>query len=250
MRQKKIDSKDFELDSGALLYALWRKAWVIILIAALFAAGGRIVAKNFMEEEYHSTTKAIVLFKDTSEYANVQSDFQTGAMLAGDFREIIRSVSVMQEVIDYVGVTMTPQALASKTEIWIPTDTRILSITVTADDPYVAQQLADKIMEVSSKYIVELMKIDAVNVIDKASLITTPSAPDANQVTLVGAVIGVVLACILVLAKYLLDDTIIVPDDVDMYLDINVLGVIPFDDGTEKKKKHKKKRKSLLKHNK
>lgn len=252
MRQKKIENNDFEIDLGALFFAIWKKAWAVILSAVICASVAFTYVQLFAEKEYVSTTKVIVLFKlEENTSIMTYNDFITSGILVGDYKELIRSRYVMEKVLDELGdeldkydVDLSVEKLMASTSVNILDNTRVLSITVKTEDPYLAQLLSGKITEIASKRIVDVMKVDAVNIVDEADLHINPTGPDVPKSVMLGMLIGVAIAVFTIIAKFFLDDTITVPDDVDMYLNINVLGVIPNDDGTEKTNKKKRTRKN------
>jgi capsular polysaccharide biosynthesis protein len=56
----------------------------------------------------------------------------------------------------------------------------------------------------------------------------------------VGGVAGIVLVVAILVLMYMLDDTIKTAEDVENYLDLNVLASIPLEEGTKNKKRTKK----------
>jgi hypothetical protein len=103
--------------------------------------------------------------------------------------------------------------------------------------PELAQQLANEIREVSAKQIVDVMGVQAVNVVDEANLPTTPSSPNMRNTAIIGFAWGALIAIVLILFKYLMDDSVKSPDDVEAYLGLTVLASIPYHDQTESEKR-------------
>ena len=60
-------------------------------------------------------------------------------------------------------------------------DTRILSITVKDEDPYVASQMADAIRVAASDHIQNVMNTEAVNVVDEANIPDEPVSPSIKK---------------------------------------------------------------------
>jgi len=75
---------------------------------------------------------------------------------------------------------------------------------------------------------------------------TSPSSPNVKKNTVLGAVVGVVLAIAVLVVKFLLDDTIKSSEDVERYLGITNLSLIPLTEeeynghSSSKKKKKRK----------
>ena len=84
------------------------------------------------------------------------------------------------------------------------------------------------------------MDIEAVNVVDSANLPTAPVSPSITKWTFMGIVIGIIASIIIIIVKYLLDDTIKSSEDIEKYLGISTLALIPMnraeDENSDKKK--------------
>ena len=101
--------------------------------------------------------------------------------------------------------------------------------------------LANCIREAASSHIQNVMDIEAVNVVETANMPTEKAGPSCTKWTLAGAIAGCRLVCIIVLIRYLMDDTIKSSEDVEKYLGLSTLALIPVaEDGTDAKKKKKK----------
>ena len=68
-----------------------------------------------------------------------------------DYKEIITSNDVLSEVIKDEKLNMTEAELAKMISVNIPTDTRLISISVNAKTGQDAQTLANKVREVASE---------------------------------------------------------------------------------------------------
>jgi capsular polysaccharide biosynthesis protein len=164
-------------------------------------------------------------------------DFQMSTFLTQDFAQLIKSRTVAEQVIDRLDLKMSPGALLGQVSVEAETDTRIVTIVVKNTDPQTAQSLANTIREVSAKQIVEVMDMQAVNVVDEASLPTAPSTPNTMQNTVLGGALGCLLAAAIILLQHYSNDTIKNTDDVEHYLGLNVLASIPTNEpGTSKKR--------------
>lgn len=75
---------------------------------------------------------------------------------------------------------------------------------------------------------------------DEANLPEKPCEPSIPKWTLIAAMLGVILSAGIIVMRYLLDDTIKSSEDVEKYLELSTLGLIPNFDTVEKKKKSRK----------
>ena len=242
------DSDEIEIDLRELIFVLLSKIHILILAFLLGASALYFYSTAILPAEYQSSTSIYVLSKQ-DENTVTYTDLQTGSQLTKDYAELVKSRSVMEQVINNLGLTkrysdmsgITPEKLRGMISVENARDTRIITITVQDVNPARAQDIANAVREAASLHIAEVMDIKAVNVVDRAEMPIGPSGPRVMRYTALGGImLGVVAAAIIVLL-YLMDDTIKTPDDVEKYLGISVLGTIPLDANLiEDKKKRKK----------
>lgn len=71
------------------------------------------------------------------------------------------------------------------------------------------------------------------------------ASPSALKNTFVGGILGIFIIIIIVMVRYMMDDTVKTPEDVEKYLQLSTLAVIPLNEGeTDKKRKKKKVKRS------
>lgn len=234
--QNQID--EIEIDLREVLLLLLRKLWLILSVGFLTAIIGFVFSQFVLEPVYESTTQIYILNKQDSNTVTY-SDVQLGTQLTKDYAELIESRYVVETVIEELQLrTDNPEldyeAMIEKITVTTPTDTRILAITVKDTDPMLAMEMANSIREVAAVHIKNVMDIEAVNVVDTANLPTQKASPSVMKWTLLGGCIGVFLVMAIVLIYYLLDDTIKTSDDVEKYLGLSTLALIPLDSGDKK----------------
>ena len=104
-----------------------------------------------------------------------------------------------------------------------------------------AMEIANAVREAASEHIMNVMDIQAVNVVETANLPTHASGPNTTRNILLGGMLGAVVVAGILVVRYLLDDTIKTTEDVERYLELSVLAVIPLNEGeTDGKKKRRK----------
>ena len=221
------DNNIVEIDLLEIISILLNRFWVIFGAALLAAAAGFMISKFVLTPTFESTTKIYILNK--SENTTVTySDVQMGTQLTKDYAELINSRYVLETVIGQLSLPeMEYKDLLKKVSVHTPTDTRIVSITVTDYDPQQAQNIANCIREVAGEHIQNVMDIEAVNVVEEANLPTVKAGPSVVKWTAVGGILGVFLVCAVILIHYLLDDSIKSSEDVEKYLGLSTLALIP-----------------------
>lgn len=235
MENNKYDNDVVEIDLGEIIALMIHRLWVIILCAVMAGAAGFAVSRFLITDMYESSTKVYILNKSGGSEI-VYSDVQLSSQLTKDYAQLIKSRTVLEQVIEDYKSDMSYAAFADRVDVEAITDTRIISITVEDENPAMAQLLADEIRKEASICIKDVMDIQAVNVVDEANLPEKPASPSVPKWTLMGAVLGAVMAMAIILARYMLDDTIRTADDVEKYLGLSTLGQIPVREDADKLK--------------
>ena len=237
----RVHSQDeIEIDLLELLRVLWSKIGYVILAALALGILMVLVSKVFMKPQYESTTKMYVLSKQDSSSTVTSGDLQASSLLTKDYAELIQSRQVVETVIAQLNLELTYEEFLNKITVTTQNDTRILSITVKDEDPYVASQMADAIRVAASDHIQNVMNTEAVNVVDEANIPDEPVSPSIKKNGLIGAIAGAFIAIVIIIIVYLTNDTIQTSEDVERYLGVSTLGIIPLAEGQKKSKKKNK----------
>lgn len=249
METKQYNNDEIEIDLREVFILLLSKAWLIALVGMLTAIIGFVLSAFVIAPTFESTSKIYILNKQ-QENTVTYSDVQLGTQLTKDYAQLITSRLVLEKVIEDLNLTeinedLDYEAMLDKVKVTTPTDTRILSITVTDTDPVLAMEIANSVREAAAVHIKNVMDIEAVNVVETANLPMGKAGPSVLKWTLIGGCIGAFLVMAFVLLIFFMDDTIKNSDDVEKYLGLSTLALIPLDTQTAsqngKKKAAKKK---------
>ena len=238
--QKRND--EIEIDLLEVFHILISRILLILSAGVFLALVCFAISKFIITPTYKSTTKIYILNKSESQSVTY-SDVQMGTQLTKDYAELISSRYVLEEVIQILSLEEDYDELRGMVSVDTPADTRIVSITVENTDPVQAMNIANCIREAASNHIQNVMDIEAVNVVETANMPMEKASPSVVMWTLAGGAIGVFLLCVIILIQYLLDDTIKSSEDVEKYLGLSTLALIPvMEEGNGKKKIGKKRR--------
>ena len=233
-----MQSKDdvIEIDLQELVGLLIHWLWLLILCGLVAGTVGFIACKMMVTPWYESTTRVYVLNRNSEQNVSY-SDLQVSTQLTKNYVPLIKSRDVMEKVIATCGLEESFESLSGRVKVATVSDTNLISITVTDADPAMAQLLAKEVRIEASEHIVNVMKVDAVNLETEANLPTRPSGPSAKKWGMIGALLGVFVVAAILVIQYLLDDTIKSAEDVERYLGLSTLAMIPIAEQTDKHKK-------------
>ncbi len=238
-----MNNKDdvIEIDLQELFGIVLNRLWLILACGLVTGIAGFCISFFLLTPQYESTTKVYILNKQDNSTITY-SDMQLGTQLTKDYAELIKSRDVLETVIENCGLMESYKNFAGRVTVTNITDTRIIAITVRDEDPAMAQLIADEIRKEAADHIKNVTDVQAVNVAEEANLPLEPADPSIPKWTVIGMMLGLLLSGAWVVAKFLLDDTVKTSEDVEKYLGLSTLAMIPIMED-EVPQKGKKKRK-------
>ena len=195
------------------------------LVAAVLALGYSLfIAKP----SYQSTTRIYVVNRQqTDNNTLTNQDLQAGSYLVKDYKEIILSQDVLSTVISELKLPGTTAELSKSVSVSVPTDTRIVSITVKNSDPNQASRIANTLREVAAEKIIAVTKVSDVTTLEEAEVPKSPSSPNIRRNVILGFLAGAMVMIVIVLIVEILDDRVKKPEDIEDVMGATLLGVIP-----------------------
>ena len=233
MEKKFDDNDEIQIDLLELAYALKKKLWLIILGLIVGAFGAGLYSKILLTPIYKSTAMVYVLSKETT--LTSLADLQMG------------SRPVLEQVIEKQQLDMRVDELERMISIGNPTDTRVLTITISDTDPIRAQALAEEVAKTSSDYIGDIMEMVPPKIIEEGVPAEKPSSPNVKKNAAMGGLAAAVLISGIICLGVIMDDTIKTEEDVEKYLGLTVLASIPDVDETGKSENEKGRKKKKTK---
>lgn len=196
------------------------------MAALILGIGAFIACKVVIPPTYTATTRVYVLNQSSGNNISY-TDFQSASQMAKDYEVLITGKNVTSEVIRELSLQLTDTQLAKTVSVSVVNDSRIVEISVKNTDPVLAAQIANSIRQVASEQIVRITEVDAVNLIYEASVPESPSSPHVAKSVLLATILGFFGAMIMLFIAFVADDTIKNEDDVERYLQLSTIGVIP-----------------------
>ena len=238
-----LEQEELEIDLKELFFELLSH-WKILTVSTIMAAAIALVASKFnLVPQYESTSALYVLSNSITSLA----DIQIGSSLTNDYIVVVKGRPILDQVIENLNLDETYDSLEDRITLENPADSRILEITVRDTDPNRAKVIADEMASVASDYISIKMDQSAPTTIQNGYADGEPVSPHVGMNTLIGAIVGFLLAAAIITISYLLDDTIMTDEDVEQKLGMNLLGSLPEvtsdDNRKDSRRKKKKKRK-------
>jgi len=218
---------------------LLRRNWIVITAVTLIGLLAGVGVSLLMTKEYTSTTKLFVSVQSQDSNSTVDA-FQGGNAAQQRVRsyvDVVTSARVLAPVVDKLGLDMSSKALAGKVSASSPTNSVLVDVAVTDEDPALAARIANTIgtsfrtvvadeLEVPASGGESLVKIET---IEPAVPSMRPTSPNISMNAVVGAFAGLLAGVAIAAIRSTLDTRIRGVQDVVATLDLPVLGGIGFD---------------------
>ena len=201
----------------------WRILVFIIIIPILISV---IYSLFIATPTYDSTAKLYVIDKNANNITT--SELSVSTYLTKDFSEIITDRYILSRVAEDLGGNYSYGKIKRGLSVNIPQSTRIIEITCRTDNPKDSKKIVDSVCKVSQENLAELMGLDRITLISEGSLPTRKSTPNLRNNIAVAFLISILLSLVFVFVSYITNNKLTSSEDVKKYLDINILGTIPY----------------------
>ena len=213
---------EIEIDLKEIFYLLlshWKSIFLAMLIgAAIFGAYHTFLLKPSYQADASSTDSMISF-----------SDLQLSAALTDDYANIIKSRTVLNRVIDELDLNLNYKQLGALISVENPDSTHIVDIKVTCDDPELSRNITNALMNISVDQIYQVIGSGEPTVIDYAMAEAVQDVtPGLKKYLMLGALLGALIVCAIVVLRMLTDTTLKTVDDIDRYLHLPVLAAVPY----------------------
>lgn len=234
-----------ELDLRSFFLVLLQNLRLIIAVAVAMAVVFGVATGLLTKDTYSSRCTAYIMniSKDITtsedgkkEYTGISANgLDASKQLVDECIVLFRSDRVMGEVADKLnarGFDVTKEEVRESLNMTSVEETALLRITSTTDDKKLSKAICEEMLN-NAPSIVETAMNGLVSIkrFDEAGKATV-NAPMIARNGILGAVFGLLLACGLILVRYLMDNTIKDEKDLKTRFNVNVLGVVMDATGT------------------
>lgn len=215
-----------EIDLVELFFVLlshWKGLVIGTLVGAVLAMGYHFM---MVVPAYRATTEIYITTTDS--LISLQ-DLQIGSQVADDYRTIIISRPVMNQVIKDLSLDMSYRDLQKLVTVTNPTGTHIIRTMVTTNDVAMSRDIANDLLEVSIDQIHEIIGTSQPSIIDySAAEAIEDVSPSLIRFAAIGGLIGFLCIAGFVTIMMLVDSTVKNEADVERYFHKPVLSTIPY----------------------
>lgn len=210
------------LELARACLAKWHVFLIVMVICAVILGG---LNKLFIPHMYKADSS---LYISTTDTVTTVGDIQISALVTEDYESIIKSRSVLDAVITNLSLDMDYKALSSCVTVSNPSNTHIIEVYVTTEDADESVRICNEILNISADEIYKVIGTGKPSILDTASVAHIVDVKaSALKYAVIGALIGFVITCAVIIIRILRDTTIKSADDIEKYTGLPVLASVP-----------------------
>lgn len=205
------------------------KPFALIILAASIVAA--LITLFLIPKKYTAEAKLIIVQKSNPDSQQISyNDLQTSQKLVNTYSEILKSEAVSDEVIRNLKLSqdgIDHKAYLDMVNISSVKDTEVIKISVETKDPEQSAKIANEIVSVFQRKIVNIMNIENVTVLNSAKVPEQKSSPSNVKNTMIGFLLGCVIDGCIVMYLLLNDRNIRTEEELKQIFDYPIIGLIP-----------------------
>ena len=232
MDEKMINKdENMGVDLQRLLSTLVNKSWLIVLVSMAMAVLILLGSIFLITPQYESSAMFYVnnnafSVGDTS-FSLSSGDLSTSRNLVESYIVILNTRETINDVIDYAGVNRSYESLIKMIAADAVNETEIFEVVVTSPDPAEAEKIASAIAYILPKRISSIIEGTSAKVADAAVVPVKPSSPSYTNNTIVGFLLGFVLAVGGIILQEIFDVSIREDEDIAQTCKHPILASVP-----------------------
>lgn len=203
--------------------------WKILLSISLACFLGLFFYYFYLATPMYQSTAKLYIINKTSDLNQLTStDLSVSTYLTRDFTEILQDEVVLSEVAEDLSNKYSASEINSFLNITPAENTRIIEIRVLSPNAQDSKQIADSICRISQDKLVEIMGLDRVKIIRQGNLPQNPFSPNLETSLWNSTIFSLLITLASALVILICDNKLSSSEDVEKFLEINILTTIPY----------------------
>lgn len=211
---------------------LKKRLKLILLITLCSTIVSGVISVFFIKPTYKADISVIISQAKSEGTSNSQTynDLIMYQKMVKTYAELAKSRMVAENVLDNLKLDIKVGQLQSMLTVTPKGDTEFLTISIKAQDPKQAQDLANQYAKSLKIVGNEVKKVDNIQLLDEALLPTGKDSPRVSLNIAIAFFLGVMVSIGLVFLLEYLDNTIKTKEDIERNLELPVIGLLPYDE--------------------
>lgn len=207
-----------------------RKRLSMIIAIILITTIGAIGLTYFVIEPTYTTTAALLIGKKNATEEGTEynsSDVQMYQKLMGTYAKVVKSKDVIKRAIERGNLSLTYGQISSSLSVSTSDADQILTLSYTSKTPQEGVEVLNPLIEEFDKTSKEIISNGEMFVLTTPEMPSSPSSPNKKMNVMVGVALGIMIGVSLALFLEYIDDSVKTNEDVELSLEVPVIGHVP-----------------------
>lgn len=224
------ETREIDIDLRKIFYMMRTKV-IYILVVTVFAGAVAGCYTHFFIDPTYSASIKLFAYSNTDRVSTDASisnqEFAASRDIVNTDIYILQSDSVIEMVIEDLGLNTSVGAVKSMISASQIPDTIAFQVTVNSKDPNLSAKIANSIAKIAPTEVARIVNAGGISVIDYAKVPTSPSSPNTKKNIMMGLLAGFAVSFAIFFIYELFDSTITEAKDLEREFEIPILGTIP-----------------------
>lgn len=213
------------IDLAKLIEILKKNIKLILILPIVCLLISAIITLFFLDDKFQASTQVLVNQKESDSQMMAQ-EVQSNIQLVNTYSEIVKSPRILDKVSKELNRKYSSSEISNMLTVNNQAESQLLNIAIENESGKEAEVIANKISQVFSKEVPDIMNVDNVSVLSTADDTAKQVAPKSMVNLIIGLITGLILALLIIFVKEIFDKRIKSEEDVENELEIPVLGSI------------------------
>lgn len=215
-----------KVDLSRIFKVLRKNIKKLITIPVIFMILSAIFTSLFVTPKYAASTQILVNQKQIENNVVNPNNVQNSLQSVNTYAEIIKSPRILERVSKELDYKYDVKELSSFVKVTNQSNSQIINVSIVTENAKVSAKIANKVAKVFAKEVPDIMDVDNVSVLSKASDTENKVAPNITNNMLLTGLAALGLTLLIIYLKHILDRRIKTEQDVLDELQLPVLAVI------------------------
>lgn len=225
---------DLELNESRVdlkwIFMAFKKHFKLIITWSLIGLlGALIISFLLVTPKYSSTIDILVNQKSDNTQAELTAQ-QADLQAINTYKDVLQKPVILKPVLNSIkqrdNYNKSIDELTDSVNISNEADSQVISVTVTDKNGYVASDIANTIGDVFTKKIKNIMKVDNVNIVTKATPTNKAVFPNKKLFSIAGLLFGLLFGFLIAFIKEYFNNTVQSAEQLNEQVGIINLGQI------------------------
>lgn len=203
------------------------KYYILLITIIISVLVGNIYLFYLQKPMYKSTTSLVLVSEENTSSSITQNDITLNNNLVSTYSEIIKSRTVLQDVIKNLNLNESVESLSNSVSVSSTTNTQLIKVEVRRKSSYEAKDIAQEIAQVFSEKIQNIYRIQNVSVIDEAEVAVNPYNMNIVKQNIIYILGGIILSIGIIFIIFYFDTSIKDVKTVEEKLGLTVFSIVP-----------------------